>query len=80
MLQGALAVTGAPAIVAAPELLPPQVTAEMIVDYISSALPATAPTPSMAGLYGWLTGEAVNQFRDWLDSKPLNDNPCDGSK
>ncbi len=67
-LQGALVVAGAPAIVAAPELLPPQVTGEMIYDYISSALPATAPTPSMAGAAGVATAK-MYEFLQWIVDK-----------
>ncbi|NDY43612.1 RHS repeat-associated core domain-containing protein, partial [Dissulfurirhabdus thermomarina] len=50
------------------------------VDFVSSSLPATAPVPTWAGLYGWLTGEAINQFRDWLDTRSSNDNPCGYSR
>jgi RHS repeat-associated protein len=36
---------------------------EAIFDFISSAIPSTAPAPSLIGLGGQITGEAYNQLR-----------------
>jgi hypothetical protein len=47
---------------------------DAFVDYVSSALPATPPSPNWAGLLGWLTGEAYSDLMN--NSNSGNSNPC----